>query len=198
MSEAQLWDISDPINPELVWRFDHPIVDPGKVDLWHSAAFSWDGKIAAFGDESGGGVLARCTDPDDLQGRIWFLDVESGELLATYKVPRSEPGVCTMHNFNFIPQRGGNYTLVSSSYTGGTTVVDVNALLDGASEAEAEIAWAKLTDPPSNSWSSYWYNGYVYVGDNRGLDIFLLRDGSRAREVRLPHSNPQTQMNVIN
>ena len=206
MTEAQLWDISDPANPEFLWRYDNDWVQPAHIDLWHSAAFTWDGKVVAFGDESGGGGAARCLDPDDGQGRIWFLDTESGDLRASFKIPRSEPGVCTMHNFNFIPQRHGNYTLVSSAYTGGTTVVDVNELIERQAdvdpeqyapggEAESELAWARLEG--DNAWSSYWYNGYVYASGNRGVDTFLLRDGARAREVRLPYSNPQTQELLI-
>jgi hypothetical protein len=195
LSESQMWDISDPANPQFLWRYDNDAVQPANVDLWHSAAFTWDGEVVAFGDESGGGGAARCIDPDDDQGRIWFLDVETGDELASYKIPRSVPGICTMHNFNFIPQRHGNYTLVSSAYTGGTTVVDVNLLLDGHTEAESEIAWAQPEG--DNAWSSYWYNGNIYANGNRGVDTFLLRDGARAREVRLPHSNPQTQERLI-
>ena len=195
MSESQLWDISDPVNPEFLWRFDHPIVDPGKVDLWHSAAFSWDGEVVAFGDESGGGALARCQDPNDLQGRIWFLDTETGELLANYKIPRSETGICTMHNFNFIPTENGQKVLVSSAYTGGTTVVDVDALIGGASEAEAEIAWFK--GEGDNAWSSYWYNGRIYANGERGLDILLLADKARASAQKQAVSNPQTQIEVV-
>lgn len=196
MSESQLWDISDPLNPQLKWRFDDPIVDPGKVDLWHSSTFNWDGSIVAFGDESGGGGLPRCLDPDDQQGRIWFLDTKTGELLANYKIPRSEEDICTMHNFNFVPRRDGRNVLVSSAYTGGTTVVDVDKLIGGASEAEAEIGWYKPTG--GSAWSSYWYNRYIYANDHdRGVDIFRLRDRLAHRTVRLPFLNPQTQHNVI-
>jgi hypothetical protein len=199
MSEAQLWDVSDPLNPEFLWRFDDPAVDPGKVDLWHSAAFSWDGSVVAFGDESGGGGLPRCLDPDDDQGRIWFLNTESatdeGELLANYKIPRSEPGICTMHNFNFIPTRNGQKVLVSSAYTAGTSVVDVDALIAGASEADSEIGFFKGAG--DNAWSSYWYNGHIYTNGARGVDVLLLSDKARASAQRLPMMNPQTQISTI-
>ena len=195
LSEAQLWDISDPANPQFLWRYDNPAIDPAKIDLFHSSTFSWDGSIVAFGDESGGGGAARCTDPNDNQGRIWFVDTETGAELDSYKVPRSEPGVCTMHNFNFIPLRGRN-VLVSSAYTAGTTVVDVDKLLAGASEAHAEVGYYKPLD--GNAWSSYWYNGFIYANDIvRGLDIFLLSDKARAGARRLPYLNPQTQESVI-
>jgi hypothetical protein len=196
MSEAQLWDISDPRDPSLLWSFDHPVVNNSNIDLWHSAMFSWDGDIVAFGDESGGGGAARCTNPNDLQGRIWFLDTETGELLSNYKIPRSEAGVCTMHNFNFIPRRDGKHVLVSSAYTGGTTVIDVDALNAGASEAAAEVGFYRPSG--GSAWSSYWYNGFIYANDiARGVDIFLLSDKARAGAKKLDMLNPQTQISTI-
>jgi hypothetical protein len=195
MSEGQLWDISDPANPEFLWRYDNPAIKPANTDLFHSATFSWDGSIVAFGDESGGGGQARCKDPDDDQGRIWFVDTATGAELTSYKVPRVEEGVCTMHNFNFIPLRGRN-VLVSSAYTAGTTVIDVDKLLAGASEAEAEIGYYKPGG--GNHWSSYWYNGFIYANDiGRGMDTYLLSDRARAGARKLPYLNPQTQMSTI-
>jgi hypothetical protein len=194
MSEGQLWDISDPLHPVFLWRYDNPAIRPENIDLFHSASFSWDGSIVAFGDESGGGGAARCIDPDDDQGRIWFVDTATGEELASYKIPRSEPGICTMHNFNFIPLRDRN-VLVSSAYTAGTTIVDVDALIAGASEADAEIGFYKPHG--GNAWSSYWYNGFIYANDNRGVDTFLLSGKERAGARKLAYLNPQTQMSVI-
>ncbi len=195
MSEAQLWDISDPAHPVFLKRFDDPVVNTRNTDLWHSASFSWDGRVVAFGDESGGGGAARCANPNDLQGRIWFLDLASWTLQATYKIPRAETRACTMHNFNFIPLANGRKVLVSSAYNGGTTVVDVNALLGGATPAEAEIGYYK---PASGSvWSSYWYNGFIYGQGNRGLDVMLLSDNTRAGARKLTYMNPQTQEALI-
>lgn len=195
--DAQLWDISDPVNPSLLWTFKSEAIQPSKVDLWHSAAFSWDGEVVAFGDESGGGIFNRCTDPSDDQGRVWFLGIEDGSLLANYKTPRVNPaGACTMHNFNFIPQSKGRRTLVSASYTAGTTIVDVNKLIAGASEADAEVGF--YTPDGANTWSSYWYNGFIYTNDiNRGVDVMLLSDKARAGQKKLATMNPQTQINVI-
>lgn len=197
MTEGQLWDISDPLHPVFKWRYDNPVVKPENVDLFHSATFSWDGKVVAFGDESGGGGAARCVDPDDDQGRIWFVDTDDATELTSFKIPRSvEETRCTMHNFNFIPLRDGRKVLVSSAYSGGTTAVDVDKLLAGASEAEAEIGYAQLHG--ADTWSSYWYNGHIYANDvTRGLDIFLLSDMARAGAAKLPFLNPQTQMSVI-
>jgi LVIVD repeat len=202
LTEGQVWDISNPAEPEFLYRYDNPNIKPENVDLFHSAAFSWDGSIIAFGDESGGGGAARCVDPDDNQGRVWFIDTESGEELASYKIPRSiTTSPCTMHNFNFVPTKTGNNVLVSSAYTGGTTVVDVDALIGGASEAEAEIGYAMPEGV--NAWSSYWYNGFIYSNGggggtpNRGLDVFKLTDPRVRRDIKLPYMNPQTQEEVL-
>ena len=190
MSESQIWDIADPANPRLLSRFDDPAVNPSNIDLWHSATFSWDGRVVAFGDESGGGGAARCTDPEDNQGRIWFVDLASGNLIDNYKIPRSEPGTCTMHNFNFVPLRDGRKVLVASAYTGGTSVVE---LVGGSAE---EVAFYRPQG--ANTWSSYWYNGFIYANDIlRGLDIFLLSDSVRAGARKLPLLNPQTQTTLI-
>lgn len=207
--DAQLWDISDPINPELIWTFRNDVIVPNRLDLWHSAAFSWDGTVVAFGEEAGGGLPPgvgpggdRCVDPTSDDGRIWFLDIESDQIvrddfLANYKVPRSETGRCTAHLFNFIPLRSGANVLVSSFYTAGTTIVDVDALIAGATEAEAEIGFIKPEG--ADTWSSYWHNGFIYTNDVvRGVDVMLLSDKARAGAVKLGLNNPQTQELLIN
>ena len=195
LTEGQVWDISNPAEPEFLYRYDNPNIKPENIDLFHSAAFSWDGSIIAWGDESGGGGAARCVDPNDNQGRVWFTDAETGADLASFKPPRSISTTCTMHNFNFVPNKDGNNVLVSSAYTGGTTVVDVDALIGGATEAEAEIGWAAPAG--TNSWSSYWYNGFIYANGARGLDVFLLSDERVERGINLPYMNPQTQEKVL-
>ncbi len=206
MSEAQLWDISDPRNPVFVWRFDDPALDHEfDISLWHSAAFSWDGEVVAFGDENGGGALPRCVDPSNDKGRVWFVDTATGGFLANWKVPRSVPGICTAHNFNFIPQKRGRKNLVIANYTAGVSVVDVNALTAGLSEADAEVGFfnPNSTDPQtgaltSNQWSAYWYNGFIYVNDEvRGLDVMLLSDRARAGQQKLDIMNAQSQIDVI-
>jgi hypothetical protein len=100
-----------------------------------------------------------------------------------------------MHNFNFLPLRDGRKVLVSSAYTAGTTFVDVDALVAGASTAEAEIGFYRAH--ATNTWSSYWYNGHAYGNDERGLDVYLLSDRARAGAKKLPYLNPQTQEQLI-
>jgi hypothetical protein len=192
LTENQLWNISDPGNPQFLWRFDDATVDRANGDLWHSAAFSWDGSVVAFGDESGGGADFRCTDPTDAHGRIWFVNVTTGALLDTYKIPRAEESFCTVHYFNFVPLGGGRRVLVSAWYTGGMSVVDVDKLLGGASEVESEIGFYRPDG--AITWSAYWYNGFIYTNDIiRGVDVMLLSDKFRAGARKLSAGNPQTQ-----
>ena len=46
------------------------------------------------------------------------------------------------------------------------------------------------------TWSSYYYNGYIYSNDiQKGFDVFELRDKrtDSARKVRMTELNPQAQ-----
>jgi hypothetical protein len=186
LSEGQLWDISDPEHPRTTRR-----VFNAAVDIWHSAAFTWDGEIVIFGDEFAGGGGPGCTDPSDNLGRVWFYDRASGGApLGSYKIPRPQGSqICTMHNFNVIPTRKG-YTLVAASNFGGTTVVDFTDPADAR-----EIAYY---DADGSPWSSYWYNGFIYANDRlRGVDVFLLSDRARAGARKFPYMNPQTQEQLI-
>ena len=63
----------------------------------------WDGKIIIFGHEPGGGVAAACeaTDPA-LDRSFFFYNAESGDLLGTWTLPRTQGPTenCTLHNYN--------------------------------------------------------------------------------------------------
>jgi len=191
LSEGQMWDISDPANPDLLGatRFDNP-----DLQTWHSSSFSPDGEIVVYGDENGGGIFPQCeaTDPPTA-GAMWFYETDDPTAgpLGFFKIPRPQTGVCTAHIFNFIPLRGDRYILVSSWYTGGTSVIDAT---DPANPVE--IGFYQAAGPPAaDTWSSYWYNNFIYANDiPRGLDIFLLSDPARAGARRLPFLNPQTDM----
>lgn len=192
LSEGQLWDISDPLAPVTTQRIFHP-----EVDIWHSAAFTWDGEIVVFGDEFAGGGGPGCDDPDDSLGRVYFYEREdTSTLLGTYKIPRPQDGqICTMHNFNVIPVRD-RYVLVAAANDGGTTVVDFT---DPANATEAGYYDAQLMagSRTASPWSSYWYNGFIYANDRgRGVDVLLLSDKVRAGAKRWSYLNPQTQESV--
>lgn len=198
-AEMQLWDISDPLNPDFLRRARSPeFVDT----LFHSTTFSWDAKTLALEDEAGGGSDDRCRDVNDMQGRILFYD-QSANLQGTFKIPRPQPKGenCTAHLYNYIPQTNGQDIIVSAWYQGGTSVIDAN------NPASAkEIAYYDANSPTtggttavkSDVWAAYWYNGYIYSNDIlRGLDVFQLTDSRVNAAVTFPFFNPQTQMSLI-
>jgi len=197
MGEGQIWDISDPVNPKTIARVHNP-----NVEFFHSATFTYDGSTVLFGDEAGSGTSPRCREQDpSTLGAIWIYDVASlrvtdgatvAPALSHFKVPRvqGDEARCTMHNFNVIPV-AGRYLGVSSAYSAGTTVFDFT---DRSRPVEVGH-----NDPHgANTWSSYWYNGFIYTNDTgRGVDVMLLADKARAGARQLPYLNPQTQESLI-
>ena len=215
LSEAQLWDVSDPANPTtaVAGRHTHirnPFVTtspaPPFTGLWHTASFSWDGKIVLFTDEWQGGGAHGCDGPQDTRGNTWFYDnVEPGEpapLRGRYILPRAQPAsdICTQHNGNVIPTNAG-YIGVSSAYQAGTTVFDFSDVSSFPAitgppvvpppTVATEIAFFDAKNDPAgptgvdNVWSSYWHNDYIYASSglpsaarpgNRGLDVYMLVD----------------------
>ena len=83
--QAQVWKIDrrtglpDTANP--MWSYDQP-----NVDFWHSATFSWDGKVANFIDESFGdgcptvttktGRPARPAEGVTRRGNMFFFETD--------------------------------------------------------------------------------------------------------------------------
>ncbi len=183
---------------------------PGIPSSGHSAAFTYDGKVVIFGWEPGGGVQPRCTktgtvlpggtiQTDDMKS-YFFFSVETGELLGKFVLPRDQ-GVdeaCTIHNYNVVPLKNKNgkprYVLVAGNYMSGISVVDFTN-----PAAAKEIAYA---DPPAfadgfagGDWSTYWYNGRIYQSDLVwGLLVWRLDDPAVIQNLRVPFSNPQSQL----
>lgn len=198
--EGQFWDITDPANPDFLDRIRNDRVS----DLFHSATFTWDGKVVAFEDEAGGGGDNRCARPADDEGRMWWYEVKSGRLLGSFKIPRPQgKQTCTAHNYNVVPLRN-RYILVSAWYQGGTSVIDFtnpNAAREIGYYDVGELLQRQTTTAvPSSSdvWSSYWYNGPIYANDiNRGLDVFTIDNAAITNAPDLPFLNPQTQHELL-
>jgi hypothetical protein len=194
-SEGQLWDISDPANPDTTGP-GHTHVRNRKVGYWHSAQFTWDGKVVLFGDETYDG----CRGPRDRQGNIWFYATVTPGLPigvpgGRYTIPRRQPEPflleCTIHNYNVILVEG-RYLGVAGVYTGGTSVFDFTDPAHAREVAFFDAGGRRY----SNVWSSYWYNDHIYAGDiRRGLDVLQLLDeqGQPVRARTFPYMNPQTQ-----
>ena len=177
LSQGQLWDISDPLAPVVTDEIDTP-----QVDIWHSAAFTPDGKYVTFGDEYFGSPT------EEPFGSLWTYSVaDPSTALGHLRIPRDERS--TYHNFNYVPLRD-KYILVSSAYGSGTSVVDMTDPTD-----PNEMGFY---DMQSNQWSTYWYNGLIVANDiSRGVDVLRFSDPSVAGARRLPMLNPQTQDYLI-
>lgn len=199
-----VWDISNPRDPALEFTIFEPGVgESGTNGRWHSAGFSWDGDVLVMGWEPGGGGAGECEASDpDIDRSMFFYDGNTGAKLGTWVLerPQGADENCTIHNYNVIPLRDGRDVVVMGNYQGGTWVVDFT---DPANPRS--VAWS---DPVSlgpgpfcggscqigGSWSSYWYNGFVYESDiTRGLNVFRVSDPLTAGAMRLDRLNPQTQ-----
>jgi hypothetical protein len=194
LTEGQIWDISDPVQPRVVNR----IVNPA-INIWHSGAFTWDGKYAVFGDEEGGAIMTHgCTPPRTPPGAVWFYETANPTVPAgSFTLPRAQglsgELTCTIHNYTVVPVKD-RYLLVTAAYQAGTSVIDFT---DPANAREIAYYDAKGLDgnPAAYTWSSYWYNGLIYANDiERGVDIFRLTDTSAVqRPAKFDYLNPQTQ-----
>jgi hypothetical protein len=206
--DTQLWDISNPANPTASDGEPHTHIRSPSADdqfeFMHSAFISWDGRKFGTMDETGGGVTAECDGAASDDGFYYFYEMvtpgsPAPPLRARYTIPRAQtPEICVSHNGNVLPIRGRDVA-VASYYQGGNSVIDFTDLSN-----VREIAWSDLEDNAglADSWSTYWYNGRVYVNGglnrrgatgNRGVDAFTLDSGSLQPSKRWAYSNPQTQ-----
>ena len=228
--EAQLWRIKpngipDTENPLWVYDDDADTDGPGSqgttgdvaVDFWHSATFSWDGKVANFIDESFGSGCPTTTQINSPEftgtadtGRMFFLDTRDGSKLSHFMISRpGETVYCSAHLGNAVHTEDSDL-LVNAWYAGGADVIDFN---DPAHpfEATSYDGGSGVTSPTdSDNWSAYWYEGpglpepslTMYGTDGvehppsgQGFQVFgALTD---VADIALPYLNPQTQEHVL-
>jgi len=175
-----------------------PVTEPGAEHSgsWHSAAFTWDGKVLVLGWEPGGGAQAECeaTDPAVTKS-AFFYNARTGKKLGQWTLPRPQTAEenCTIHNYNIVPIRD-RYIMVSGNYQAGTWVTEFTN-----PRRPKVLAWS---DPEpvvptqlGGVWSSYWYNRLIYESNiTEGLNIFRYDSPRTRRAARmLDHLNPQTQ-----
>jgi hypothetical protein len=209
--EGQLWDISDPANPCTTDPSCHTHVRNPNFVFFHNAVFTWDGEVVGFTDEWGGGGAHGCDGPQDTRGNTYFYEVVEpgqpiGPPIERYMIQRPQPATeeCTTHNGNFVTTLR-NDLYVAAWYRAGTSVGDISNP-DGPAAPAPELGFfdAQNTDGRgfADTWSSYWYNGFVWANDGlrprplRDFDVFRLlgepRRKARGAE-RLEYMNPQTQ-----
>ena len=165
LTEGQVWDISDPLEPEILSHL-RDVPDA----IWHSADTSNDGKTAIFGFESFGAGNVACNGTGQgKHGALYFYDVSdpaAPQQLGSFVPPRFIDGLCTAHNFSVIP---GHDKLVTSWYAGGFMGVDFT-------DAGAPSEFAHFVAEGTSTWDAQWYRGKAYIGDTaRGLDILQIK-----------------------
>jgi hypothetical protein len=197
--QTVVFDITDPANPVRLFATTSPT-----VTSFHSAAFTFDGKLLALGWEPGGGTRPRCQETGAFDGTvqitdemktIFFHDATTGELVGQWTLPRpqSEFENCTIHNYNILPL-ADRYVLVHGSYQSGTSMVDFT---DPQNAYEVAFSDPAPLEPGVLSrggvWTSTFYNGFVYESDTRrGLRVYKVSAREPAGALKLSHLNPAT------
>ena len=200
-------DISDPEKPETLG-----IIRNEQIELDHSSAITWDGKIAILGDEhagaAGGGGCS--TDSSSPVGSAWFYDI-SGEnvkapvLLSNHSLPRVpvadspeevERFRCTTHNFNILPMKDPKkYIAVAAYYMGGIAAIDFS---DPENPEEIAYYMQAPDGVATDTWSAYWYNNRIYTTDylsELGIGVYKLKGTGKRKVFNFKGDmNPQVQV----
>lgn len=186
-------------NPKLLYTVEESDGAGNKVGVggrWHSASFTWDGKVLVLGWEPGGGAAPECEAADPaIKKSMFFYDAATGAKLGQWTLPRAQTETenCTIHNYNMVPLRSGKYVAVGGHYQAGTWVVDFTDPADAKTVAYSDPSPIEPTNL-GGAWSTYWYNGFIHESEiQSGLNVFRLSDKVTAGAITLPHLNPQTQ-----
>jgi hypothetical protein len=197
MGDGILLDISKRYRPRVIDR----VRDTRNFAFWHSATFNNAGTKVVFTDELGGGAGAECNkDVGPRRGADGVYDIVRRKLVfrSYYKMPRvqSDTENCVAHNGSLVPVPGRDI-MVQAWYQGGTSVWDFT---DSRKPRELQhFDRGAISDDElvlGGSWSSYWYNGYVYSSDiTRGLEVFKVSTpwADRAAKQRMSVFNAQSQ-----
>jgi hypothetical protein len=205
ISESQVWDISDPTQPEILSRIYNPF-----IQIHHSTGVTWDLEYAVIGDEFSGAVGNGCLGSEDSPvGATWYYNISdptSPQLAGYFGPPRAAPprnaaeasySRCTSHNFNVIPMKNRErYIMTHSYYTAGLSVIDFS----DPSNPEEIAYYVPMTEDGNwpSLWSAYWYNGRIYAIDfeaRQGVLVYEV-DGLKRPQTRFFRGrlNPQTQL----
>ncbi len=174
VSDTLIWDITDPLNPEIIQVIDWP-----GTNIHHAVWDARGGDLLILGDEFAG--VAAPSPPcsatvSDPTSALWFFDISD---LATptpvgyFQVEWEQledgegdtPAYCSTHFGTLIEDRD---MLVMGWYAAGTVLVDFS---DPANARQV----AHYAGNGANTWESRYYNGHIFTGDTgRGMDILKL------------------------
>jgi hypothetical protein len=199
---TQIWDTSDPYHPAVIVSVpfgsggtpadaaDRSVQFPASIS--HYAGLNRDGTILLMGDESGGGSTPPgCVARVDVPGvgavsvpigAVWFYDVSDEtdpQLLGWYSASQGDKlqtggdpaRSCTAHHGRLVPIEGRD-VLAMSWYSAGVVVVDFTGIRnEGVALTETVAQFADGSD----TWETWYYNGYLFTGDlARGMDVLRI------------------------
>ena len=205
INQSFIWSIKKPTQPELLARITNP-----NMQIHHSTAMTWDGKILILGDETGGAAAGGGHGSEDSTvGAAWFYDVskpDSPELLGHHSYPRGVPPPTspdrwrwTNHNFNVIPMKNEKkYLLAVSYYMGGIAVIDFSK---PANPKELGYYITSPDDVSPDTWSSYWYNGRIYTNDHlskHGVGVYEFAGTTSSKTTRFFGKGPLNPEGEVN
>jgi hypothetical protein len=200
-------DISNPEEPKTLG-----IIRNEQIELDHSSAITWDGKIAILGDEhagaaGGGGCSTNSNSP---VGAAWFYDISGKNvnnpvLLSHHSLPRVPVAKtaaegnrfrCTTHNFNVLPMKDPKrYIAVVAYYMGGIAAIDFS---DPENPKEIAHYLSRPKDVATDTWSAYWYNNRIYTTDylsKLGIGVYKLKGTGKRKVLNFKGDmNPQVQL----
>lgn len=164
--EVSIWDVTDELAPVVIAHGFTPSFFP------HAAMPTPDGEYLVMTDEAF--AFHDCVGGPT--GSMWVFDIRTPEvpvLIGHWGPQRGAAPVgtlasewCTAHNLNFV---GKTRQAVVSWYTGGTSIVDFSD-----PTFPTEVAYFQPDD--ANSWSSYWFDGRIWVNDlGRGIDVLTVK-----------------------
>ena len=177
LTEGQVWDISDPVNPVVLTHLTWPDA------IWHSSDVSNDGSTVIFGFESFGTGSSSCTGTSEGPiGALNFYDASDPAnpvWQSFWSTPRLVTGLCTAHNFTVVEEMDTD-VLVTAWYGGGFMAIDFTDVT-----APTELGY--YVPESTSTWHANVREGYAYVGDgNRGLDIYAVDEILAAAGVTPP------------
>jgi hypothetical protein len=174
--EVQIWDVKDPLKPVIISR----IVNPA-IQYSHYAVANDNGTVLAIDDEAF--AAHDCNTGQSPSGRVWIYDITDPKLpipQGSFAPPRGGNPTyanignyagwvgswCLSHGLDFHPTKDA---VAVTWFTGGVSVID---LTDPT--APKEVAYWQAED--SATYSTLWYDGYLWTNDHmRGTDSFKIK-----------------------
>ena len=173
--EVQIWDVKDPLDPQIISR----IVNPA-IQYSHYAIANDDGTLLAIDDEAA--FVHDCNSGQSPSGRVWIYDITDPTLplpQGSFAPPRGGDGTtnigtyvgwvaswCLSHGLDFHPTKDA---VAVTWFTGGVSVID---LADPTMPVEA--AYFQADD--SATYSTLWHAGKLWTNDHmRGVDAFSIK-----------------------